>query len=84
MLESARAPCTLHGIEPNFQDMFFIHISIFLQKHIKIRQKDRENEAHKDPKIRAIYELQWPANHHCAGITLREANQTGLALESCG
>ena len=53
----------------------------FISKRDKqILEKDQEHETHKAPKIRPNYEQHWPANHHCAGITLRVQVHTELAL----
>ena len=57
--------------------MYIYHLQTLF---LNLTEKDQKHETHKESNIRPNYELHWPANHHCAGITLRVQVHTELAL----
>ena len=71
MLEMRRAPRQVFQSTRPFVRIKIIHVSIDPQTPIEIPEKDFENEARKHPKNGAMYNGSWPADHPCAGITLR-------------
>ena len=54
-----------------FVRIYIIYVSIIPESLMQIPEKDLANKAHKAPKIRAMFQLRWPADVPCAGITLR-------------
>ena len=55
----------------DFQEMFFVYVSLFLQSHVQNVQRGSEHERENMPQIRAMYWLCGGAEPPCAGITLR-------------
>ena len=82
MLEMRISQRQVYGQQWNFAQMYIIHVSSIPQSFITIYKKDRENEPHKDPKIRPTYDGACGVNQPCAGITLRVQAYSSLLYES--
>ena len=72
----------MYHSERPLDEIKFIYVSIISQAGVQIWQQNIANEARRAPRIRPNYDGDWPADHHCAGITLWAQPYGSLLYES--